>query len=196
MMNARTANASMNTTGTGTTPAILPPPNTLKATGSFVMGTPLQMIYTMPRAMLCMPSVTMKGAMLVREMMKPFTTPKPVPIAMPRRMDSGMGMPSVMKLAETMLEMASTDPTERSIPPPVMTIVIPSATMAVMELCSKMLRRFFCERKFGAFIAKKVTRIKSPNRMPDLFCMALTPLRALNCLICLPSNSGPPHIAE
>ena len=39
--------------------------------------------------------------------------------------------PACMVTASTMLQRQSTEPTERSIPPVMITIVIPSATMAV-----------------------------------------------------------------
>ena len=54
------------------------------------------------------------------------------------------------------------EPTDRSIPPAMMTKVMPIASKAFSATCLEMISMLPAERKFGAAIAKKVnTRIKA-----------------------------------
>ena len=62
-------------------------------------------------------SVTMNGAMLNLVMQNPANAPESAPTAIPAN--------------------ATSEPTERSIPPVSITNVIPAAIMAVMEACSE-----------------------------------------------------------
>ena len=121
--------------------------------------------------------------------MKPLTTPKHTAISSASTIASAMCMPPAIKLAAVMLEMAITEPTDRSIPPPVMTTVIPSATVAEIELCRRIFSKFLCERKLFAWIEKNAISMISPSKMPDLFWIALNAFLLRSSLSLLPSKS-------
>ena len=59
-----------------------------------------------------------------------------------------------------MLPRARIEPTERSIPAAMMTKVMPTATMALMESCSRMLRKFRVVRKTGEIMDTTATRMR------------------------------------
>lgn len=69
-------------------------------------------------------SVTTNGASWKRATNVPLTMPKAIPETMPTSMASGTGSPDDSPAA-TMPEKATTEPTERSIPPVRMTVSMP-----------------------------------------------------------------------
>ena len=105
--------------GTGMVPNILPAPKTLKLDGSPVMGTPSQATYTIPLAILNIPNVAIKGAIPPYAMMKPLIAPQVKPAAMAIRIAIGILTSCTSNMDTTILESPTTEPTERSMPPPV-----------------------------------------------------------------------------
>ncbi len=90
--------------------------------------------------MLNMPNVTMKSGSFSLAIIKPFTrpqvTPNSIPAAIPRN-KLCVSMPAVIMLVRPTIE-----PTERSIPRVMMTKVMPTAIIVLIEDCSRMSRRF------------------------------------------------------
>ena len=60
------------------------------------------------------------------------------------------------------------EPTERSMPPERITKVIPTATMALMLVCSAMLSRFETVRKCGVRIHSTTQSDREPDERPEL----------------------------
>ncbi len=92
-----------------------------------------------PRAMPIVARVAMKGGSFTRVISRPFTRPHAAPVAMPTTRLSATHSPTDgptrpdttgirlrMLHAATTLENASTEPTERSMPPDTITNVIPT----------------------------------------------------------------------
>ncbi len=71
------------------------------------------------------PSVTMKGGIFSRETMRPFKRPKASPTTTIRRREGTMGNPCLSAVPPMMAAAIMTVPTERSIPPLMMTNVTP-----------------------------------------------------------------------
>jgi hypothetical protein len=66
----------------------------------------------------------------------------------------------------TTVASASTEPTERSMPPSRMTKVMPTAMTVLMEICVRMLVRLPSEAKCGARTEKSSTMSASARPMP------------------------------
>ena len=100
-------------------PNALPAPRTLNSDGSPVIGTPSQATYTIPLAMLSIPSVAIKGAIPPYAMINPLIAPQVKPAAIAMRIAIGILTSCTSSIDTTILESPTTEPTERSIPPPV-----------------------------------------------------------------------------
>ena len=81
-------------------------------------------------------------------------------------MATAIGTPAAISTAATTAAMAAVGPTDRSMPPAMMTSVMPSATQALIEDCWRMLRRLRSVRKFGLRTAKTTTIARRPNSVP------------------------------
>ena len=104
-----------------------------------------------PRATLIMPSVAMKGGSRPQRDQRarsasPQRRPRPEP---GQRAPAACGQPACSALASTTPESATSEPTERSMPPERITNVMPTAITALMEVCSITLSRFETVRKCG-----------------------------------------------
>ena len=85
--------------------------------------------------------------------MAPLATPISTPTNSATK--TGYGPPGtvacgelVAKLAETMPASAKTEPTERSMPPVMMTKVIPKARTPLIDVCSRIFDILLCVRKY------------------------------------------------
>jgi len=58
------------------------------------------------------------------------------------------------------------DPTDRSIPPEIITKVMPSAMTAIIEACRRMLNRFAAEKNDPDRQAPAITRSNRPAQTP------------------------------
>ena len=85
---------------------------------------------------------------------------------MPATMDSQMGTPCVIMTDMATTDSPYTDPTERSISPDTMTMVMPTARMPRMETWRTMFIRLSRVRNTGVETLKTITRITSPAKMP------------------------------
>ena len=87
---------------------------------------------------------------------------------MPIKMADVVGIPPLIPNAVIIPVNAMTEPTDRSMPPLMMIIVMPMAPIATITVCAKTVRRFFSERYFSGSpmrIAKiRITRIKPRTR--------------------------------
>src|SRR3954471_21924585 len=89
---------------------------------------------------------------------------------MPKRRAAGIataiGAPAAISTAAITAAMAAVGPTDRSMPPEMMTSVMPSATQALIEDCWRILRRLPVVRKFGLRTEKTTTIARRPNSVP------------------------------
>ena len=80
---------------------------------------------------------------------------------------SGSGTPLWSVLAITTPANASTEPTDKSIPPVMITKVMPTATIAMIVACSAIFRRFEMVRKWGVRAHSTRARPSSPDKVPS-----------------------------
>src|SRR3546814_2234549 len=84
-----------------------------------------------------MPSGAMKGGSFILVTRMPLIQPQTDPVRMPKTMPIGTSMPhSLTASAATTPASASTEPTERSMPPVMMTQVAPMPRNAIEVTCS------------------------------------------------------------
>ena len=122
-----------------------------------------------PLAIVIIARVTTKGGIRKRVMKKPLKAPRNAPRSKPIMMPRGTPMlgeggermvkwaiviPFFITPVQMTAAKATIEPTERSIPAVMMTKVIPTATIVLMEICLKTLRKLSIVRKFGAEMAK------------------------------------------
>ncbi len=102
--------------------------------------------------------VTMKDCSLKRAMKKPFTAPASTPTAMQIRIARDRGSPP-LDMPETMTAAsATTEPTERSIPPVRITTSIPRLSMPLVTACRPRLLRLRWVKKTSDTVAVKTRR--------------------------------------
>ena len=133
-------------TGAGTNPT-RPVANTRNAASKPETGRPSVNSSAAPRAMLIVPSVTMNGGRPPQLINAPFPRPQTPPASSASVSASAIGWPPCSELPSTTPASATIDPTERSIPPERITNVMPTATIALMLVCSTTLTRFETVRK-------------------------------------------------
>ena len=81
-------------------------------------------------------------------------------------MASGIGTPATSMAAPKVAVSAATGPTDRSIPPEMITKVIPRAMQALIEDCCKTFNRLGAVRNVGDIEAKTIEIRISPIRVP------------------------------
>ena len=92
--------------------------------------------------------VTMNGGMVVFAIMKPLNRPNSRPEEMPIRMPTISGMPpQTTAPAAKQPDMAMMEPTERSMPPRMMTIVMPQESSRFGAFWRRTLKMFVLVRK-------------------------------------------------
>ena len=80
-------------------------------------------------------SVTMKGGIFVFAITRPFSRPKITPLRIAIRMPTISGSPcQTTAAAPSTPDMAIMEPTDRSMPPRMITIVMPQASIRLVEL--------------------------------------------------------------
>src|ERR1044071_241511 len=131
-----------------------------------------------PRAIPIMPRVTMKGIMRKTAMMRPLINPITPATAMVRAMAAPGPKPRTSEVAPTTPARATTEPTLKSMPPLTMIMVMPSAPMATITVCSRMILQLVPVKKVSRTVGLRENRpitSASPNTGP----MALTSRQAL-----------------
>ena len=96
---------------------------------------PFMKIMVMPRKAVIVISVAMKGCRRPFVTRMPLSVPNAVPMINARSIASPAGMPPLIKEAQKAVVSASTEPTDRSMPPVRMTHVIPNAIKPLIEDC-------------------------------------------------------------
>ena len=82
------------------------------------------------------------------------------------RIASGTGTPEIIRVAPSTAESAAVGPTERSMPPEIITSVMPSAIKALIEDCCKIFSRFGRVKNTGDKKEKVIIIISSPIKVP------------------------------
>jgi hypothetical protein len=100
--------------------------------------------------MLSIPSVVMNGLTFTLVIIRPFIAPNKVPTPRPAiNATHGLSSWYVISRAADMAETAIREPTERSIPPLTITIVMPIAIMPMVLIPLATLNRFTGFKKYG-----------------------------------------------
>src|SRR5215213_8919704 len=103
-----------------------------------------------PRAMESMASVAMNGGSLAMVIPRPFTRPAIPPTAIAATMLRPSGHPALWDVQpSTIIARARTAPTDRSMPPVMMTKVMPRDRMPRMVTWARMLSRLLTVKKNG-----------------------------------------------
>ena len=132
------------------------------------IGEDLQYQNAMPLAKLCMPRVTMKGAILSFATMRPFTRPmtRQMPTVSSTASASGI---LLAKLAQNTPATATCEPTLRSIPPDRMTANMPMLTTMIVVCWTIMFTKFRPEKNAGDII--DATTIIRANTLSGMACI-------------------------
>ena len=131
------------------------------------MGRPSASMSAAPRATLIIPRVAMKGGSRPTVISRPLIRPHASPIASAIAIPTGAGRPLSSASARPIPAKASTDPTDRSMPPEMITNVIPMATMAFRAVCSSTLSRFETVRKCGVAAHRIAHSVSRPANVPS-----------------------------
>src|SRR5882672_6508661 len=139
-------------------PSATPLPSSSKASGRPVIGRPSVYTSVAPRKMVSPPRVAMNGARRAYPTNTPLNKPSKAPTTSAAIIASAGGHSATENPAASAPLKASTDPTERSIPPARITVVIPKASRALTEICRRTLIRFVVARKVGDSSDSATTR--------------------------------------
>ena len=114
-------------------------------------------------------SVTINAGSLNWVMITPLKNPSSVPIKIPSKIATGMGMPLLtIKPTVSVPETATIAPTERSMPPKIITRVMPRARKTLLETCRSTVIKFSVVRNTGDTIDKITHKTSNTNIMPIL----------------------------
>ncbi len=155
-------------TGTGM-PKIFPFPTSFKKKLSprLEIGLPSMKIMVRPRYTVIVIRVAINGWSRPLVTRRPLIRPNPVPITSARSMARPTGIPFVIKLAQNAVVKASTEPTERSIPPVSMTQVMPNAINPLIDDCRSSDKKLLTVRNSGLMMliitARRTSAINAPN---------------------------------
>ena len=134
----------------------LPPANCINASGAPSTVTPFDKERAAPRAISSIPSVAINAGIRSFVTRIPLIAPATPPAAMPASIAIGPGtFILTIKWTLTTPLNAITEPTERSIPPPRITIVIPMDAISSQAFCPTMLVMLSMLRKGADWDAKK-----------------------------------------
>jgi hypothetical protein len=116
-----------------------------------------------------MPKVTINGGIFVLAIIIPLTRPANDPTIIPANIGTITGyIPGCAKLATTTDVSPTIDPGERSMPPDIITNVLPKAIIAMIEICLTTLVKFVKLRKPGYRIVVITTIRSNINNVPYL----------------------------
>ena len=132
-----------------------------------MIGNPPVTMFAPPRRMLIIASVAMNGGSFATVTRNPLTMPHSAPVAMPRKTDGTSGTPALCESQPSIIiEKASTEPTERSMPPMRITSVIPMATIPPTVTWSRMFSQLRTWRKYREAKENRAQRRISPMSGP------------------------------
>ena len=131
-----------------------------------MIGLPPVKIRAAARNRLSVPSVTMNGCSPASATSPPLTSPHAMPSSRPAATHTTIGTPAAIMVAETTAASAAVGPTERSIPPEMMTSVMPIAMHALIDDCWRMLTRLRSVRNVGARAANTAKITIRPMSVP------------------------------
>lgn len=139
-------------------PRNCPCPRKRKLAGKPLIVDPPVMPRARPRATASIPRVTTKDGSPPKALMTPFTEPTRAPARRANTTESAGLRPMVtMNCPVSTLTSATTDPTERSMPPIRMTKVIPTLMMRPSPIWRPTTVRLPAVKKYGDAIERKIT---------------------------------------
>src|SRR5215213_1861402 len=120
----------------------------------------------------------MKGCKRIFVMSRPCSAPSVIAMQMMTMTATGAGQPHSVNIIEMSTpSRARTEPTERSMPPVMMTIPRPMLKMPYMPICRAVFCRLVGERNWGLSIATTMHSTTSRMNMPSSFFKAFQLLR-------------------
>ena len=120
---------------------------------------------TSPRIAPIVARVTMKGCSLKRAMKSPFTAPATAPTTKQIKMARSRGIPPFDKPETMIAARATTDPTERSMPPVRTTTSMPRLSSPLVTACRPRLLRLRWVKKTSDTVAVMTRRsTKAPMK--------------------------------
>ena len=97
-------------------------------------------------------------------MTRPLNAPQAAPARTPAHIAGTTGRPALTAIADTTPDSASTEPTERSIPPVMMTMVSPIPSSPMTDVCNSTVSPLLTDRNAGLAIAKQMITCATPSR--------------------------------
>ncbi len=158
---------------------------------SGVTGTPLVMMYISPRPILSVPSVAINGGNWIHVIRKPLKAPAISPAHSPARIAGSMVQPCWNASAVISDDKPITEPTDRSMPPVMITSIIPIDMMPTSENERNTPIRLLVVRKYGEKILIAIPTRMSTDRM--LSSRIFSPLRIMSSR---PARGGSPVLVE
>ncbi len=147
-------------TGNGR-PSSVPYQTVPSASGSGPMVSPSLAKKATPRSADSRPSVVMKVGMAQNTRSSPTEQPISAAMQTTARKASGIGTPArTTRIANSVPDRPTVAPTERSISPAMITMVMPTAMMATTEVCCSSVTKFSVLKKFGA-VNEKMTQSRT-----------------------------------
>ena len=142
----------------------------MKVSLLMLIELPLVISRPIPRSEVSVASVMMKGGRPILTMPKPWKRPMATPTSSVTRMAIQIGKPAFIIMATMTVAKPTTAPTERSMPPVMMTKVWPTAMIAIIEPCRSRFAMLLAEAKLGVATDRTIqsrtsnARSVSPNR--------------------------------
>ena len=137
------------------------------------MGFPLVVISAKPLAMFIIASVTMNAGILTFVMKNPSIRPITVPIRTPARSAGTRPQPDLaIKAIDITPESATTDPTDRSMPPSRITYVMPNAIIPFVDICCRTFMIFLLVKNADVAKDKTTHNATKATRIPRFLFIA------------------------
>ena len=158
------------------TPSSVPLPMKFSFPEKPEIARPSAMYSAPPRAMDIMPSVAINAGRFTRVTSRPLTRPHTPPVSTQPASAAPSGTPLLSMAPSRMPANATTEPTDRSMPPVMTTIIMPIARIPLTAACFQTFSRLRGTRKVGDTIlstmmtARKMT-IRPKSRANALGCM-------------------------
>ena len=135
-----------------------------------------------------MPSVATNGVIFILVMTSPLTSPQAAPTSTPTSIAGTTGIPDFTSIPVTVPERARTEPTLRSMPPVMITSVIPMPSNPITEVCSRTVKPLFTERNAELPKANTMIRMSNVKNADSLWNISAEMLRRFPVLRILASE--------
>jgi hypothetical protein len=155
--------------GNGKNPNKYPWPKNLKELLIFFIGNAFVIKNDIPLSMVCIAKVEIRGGILRTDVVTPLMVPnnRPIIIVTKTAMTNGT-LRSTENFAANTPARASIDPTDMSMPPPIITMDIPMDEMAIKDICLPTLSKLSVVKNILCIKENKTISKARTNRIPNL----------------------------